>query len=264
MLLAHISDTHVSTRPDGGDAIQRCYEAVARLEALNPPPDAVVITGDLADNGTPEEYRIVGELLSRLPVPVHLLSGNHDDTANLVLSLGEHGFVGPSASTNGGCYYRADYPDLVLLCLDTSVPGEPYGCLGPEQLSWLDAELGRVDERCAFVALHHPPIRTGIGVMDGIMLRDADALAEVLNAHRPVLRVLAGHVHRAITGSFAGSTVTIAPSTYRQVQLDLDPDASTGAFVAEPPGILLHQVSGTDVVTHVLPVRHTSAPTGTI
>ncbi|MDN5853851.1 MAG: phosphodiesterase [Actinomycetia bacterium] len=264
MLLAHVSDTHVSTRPDGGDAIQRCLEAVARLEALSPAPDTVVVTGDLTDNGTAEEYRIVGELLSRLPMPVHVVPGNHDDAGQLVTSLGERGFVGSVTRTEDGCYYRVDAADLVLLCLDSSVSGEAYGTLGPEQLSWLDTELGRDDDRCRFVALHHPPIQTGIRVMDDIMLRDSDALADVMNRHRPVQRVLAGHVHRAITGTFAGSTVMIAPSTYRQVQLVLDSDASTGAFVAEPPGILLHQVSGSDVVSHLLPVRHTSAPSASI
>ncbi|HLR84432.1 MAG TPA: phosphodiesterase [Nocardioidaceae bacterium] len=264
MLLAHASDTHVSTRPDGGDAIQRCFEAVARLEALSPPPDAVVVTGDLTDNGTTEEYRIVGELLSRLPMPVHVVPGNHDDTTRLTRSLGRLGLVGAETSAEGDCCYRIDGADLVLLCLDSSVANEAYGFVGPRQLAWLDAELGRDDGRCTFVALHHPPIRTGIAVMDAIMLRDAEALAEVLNAHRPVQRVLAGHVHRAITGTLAGCTVTIAPSTYRQVQLDLDSDVSTGAFVAEPPGVLLHQISGSDVVSHVLPIRHTSAPLGSI
>ncbi|UYM07533.1 phosphodiesterase [Solicola gregarius] len=264
MLIAHLSDPHVSTRPDGGDAVTRFFEAVSRLEALRPLPDAVVVTGDLTDNGAPDEYVIVRGLLERLAMPVHVVPGNHDAAPELLSSLGGSGFASAALPEPDRCYYRVDHPEVSLICCDSSVPGEPYGMLGAAQLEWLDAELGGLDGRQVLVAMHHPPVRTGIGVMDEIMLRDADALASVLERHRPVQRILAGHVHRSITAGYAGAVVSIAPSTYRQVHLNLDPHADTGAFVAEPPGFLLHQVSGASAVTHLVPVRHTSQPAGQI
>lgn len=264
MLIAHLSDTHVSTRPAGGDAVQRCFEAVTRVEALRPVPDAVVITGDLTDNGAPDEYAIARTLLARLPMPVHVIPGNHDAVPALLGGFDGCGFAAPAPTEPERCYYRVDYPRVTLLCCDSSVAGEPYGMLGDAQLAWLDAELARAEGGVRFLAMHHPPVRTGIAVMDEIMLRDADALATVLARHSPVERVLAGHVHRPITADFTGAVVSIAPSTYRQVHLDLDPRADAGAFVAEPPGFLVHQISDSGTVTHLVPVRHTAQPMGRI
>jgi Icc protein len=62
---------------------------------------------------------------------------------------------------------------------------------------------------------------------------------------------------------FAGSLVTSAPSTYRQVNLDLDPSRPL-TFVDEPPGLLLHRLQGDRAVTHLLPVEHTGLPLGTL
>ena len=46
--------------------------------ALSPLPDLVLATGDLTDRGLREEYGLLGAILSRLPMPVLLLPGNHD------------------------------------------------------------------------------------------------------------------------------------------------------------------------------------------
>lgn len=189
--------------------------------------------------------------------------GNHDDAAVLLRELAPEGLA-TQAAEPGRCYYRADLPDAVLLCCDSSLPGRPYGQLGPTQLTWLAAELGRLEGRAAFVALHHPPVRTGIEAMDSIMLQDADELAAVLADHAAVRRVLCGHVHRSITATLAGKVVSIAPSTYRQVHLDLDPAAEHGAFVDEPPGFLVHRTVGAATVTHLVSVRHTGPPMGRI
>jgi len=73
-------------------------------------------------------------------------------------------------------------------------------------------------------------------------------------ATRPLARVLCGHVHRPVTTMFAGSLLTSAPSTYRQVFLDLRP-RQPGAFADEPAAFLLHHLNGDATVTHLVPVR---------
>ena len=81
--------------------------------------------------------------------------------------------------------------------------------------------------------------------------------------HWPAARILTGHLHRSSAAMFAGSLVTSAPSTYRQVNLDLDPSRPL-AFVDEPPGLLLHHLQGETAVTHLLPVDHAGPPLGTL
>ena len=82
MIIAQLSDFHA--RPPGvlayggldTNATMRC--AVAAAAALKPAPDCVVVTGDLADAGLPEEYGEVSAALAALPMPVYLIPGNHD------------------------------------------------------------------------------------------------------------------------------------------------------------------------------------------
>ncbi|MCT7922930.1 metallophosphoesterase, partial [Burkholderia pseudomallei] len=68
MLLAHISDLHIKRpgalayrRVDTAAHLARC---VARLNALEPRPDAVLVTGDLTDFGDDDEYAHLKALLA--------------------------------------------------------------------------------------------------------------------------------------------------------------------------------------------------------
>ena len=115
----------------------------------------------------------------------------------------------------------------------------------------------------ALVCLHHPPVAVGIPALDSIRLADAAALQDVLSRHRPPALILAGHVHRTITARFADTVVSVAPSTHRQVELNLRADRPTG-YVAEPTSILLHLLTKAGCVKHALPVGHTSAAFATV
>lgn len=266
MLVAQVSDTHITTGVLASEPAYRAFQALDRLKAMVPLPDCVVITGDLADRGLVSEYEAARDVLDLLEIPVHVMPGNHDDARIMLRVLADTGYVQASVEEPDRCYYRVDYPTLRLLCCDSSVPGRHEGKLGSRQLHWLAAELAEADrdDTPVVVAMHHPPVRSGIVTMDEIMLSDTADLAEVLQRHGPVQRVIVGHLHRSMTAMFAGTLVTSGPSTYRQVHLDLDP-RSSGSFVDEPPGILLHKLGGDEeAITHLLPVCHSGPPTGRI
>lgn len=269
MLIAHVSDIHITAGALASQPALGLHWALGRIRSLVPKPDCVVITGDLTDGGTSEEYAVLRPLLAKIEVPLHLIAGNHDNSPTLLREF--PAFVAAAAAEPDRAYYVVDYPTTRLVCCDSSVPGEDHGELGEQQLDWLDETLGD-DDRPTLVLVHHPPMRTGIAMMDRIGLRDADGFADVLQRHGHVVRVLTGHQHRVMLATVGGVPVTMAPSTCRQVNLDLRPDAP-GGFVAEPPGILLHwssdDVSRADRlgsgakehwVTHYLPTEHTGAP----
>src|SRR5207247_6993465 len=78
-LLAQLSDPHVRVgRGDDGPA-EALAAAVRAVAALAPLPQAVLVSGDIADHGEAREYERARELLAPLPMPVHVLAGNHDD-----------------------------------------------------------------------------------------------------------------------------------------------------------------------------------------
>lgn len=249
MLIAHLSDPHITTGPLAAAPAEGLYRALGRVLTLEPWPDCVVITGDLTDTGAPTEYAALRAVIGRFPLPLHLVAGNHDDPAALLAEF----------DTQRESHYRVDYPEASLLVCDSRTPGTAGGRLGAAQLSWLDAELSRRTEVPALVCLHHPPIDVGIPFMDGIRLADGDQFAAVIGRHRHVTRVLAGHLHRSVTAGFAGTTLTTAPSTYRQIDLCTRAEAPFG-YVHEPTGFLLHRLSGDSCVTHLVQVSHAATP----
>ncbi|QDQ10641.1 phosphodiesterase [Streptomyces spectabilis] len=252
--IAHLSDPHLTTGPLAGAPAEGLYRALGRVLTLAPQPDCVVITGDLVDRGTPEEYRVLREVIGRFPLPLHLVAGNHDDPKALLAEFAGTRFLGDEAQA----HYAVDYPAFTLVVLDSTVPHSPGGHLGVSQLEWLDGILARRPETPAVVCLHHPPIAVGIPFLDGMRLDDGEGLATALGRHGNIARVLAGHVHRPVTAAFAGSTLTTAPSTHLQSGLALNDGVPN--HLPEPTSFLLHVCSDLAWVTHTVPVSHAVAP----
>ncbi|GAA3481589.1 phosphodiesterase [Streptomyces yanii] len=252
--IAHLSDPHITTGPLAGPPAEGLHRALGRVLMLDPQPDCVVITGDLTDRGSPEEYRALREVIQRFPLPLHLAVGNHDDPTGLLAEFADTRFVGDGTQA----HYAVDYPAFTLVVLDSKVPHAPGGHLGASQLEWLDGILAHRPETPAVVCLHHPPIAVGIPFLDGMRLDDAEDLAAVLARHDNVARVLAGHVHRPITAAFAGSVLAAAPSTHLQSGLALR--GGVPNYLPEPTSFLLHLFSGSAWVTHTVPISHAMAP----
>jgi 3',5'-cyclic AMP phosphodiesterase CpdA len=226
-ILAQLSDPHIRVGPNDQGSAAALEAAVASVLALDPQPVAVLVTGDLADGSTPAEYARFAELVAPLPVPVHVIPGNHDQ---------ELEWEGPRAVDCGGL--------RVVLC-DTMRPGRDDGHL---DLDWLAAELA--PPAPTIVAMHHPPVPIGIGGLDAIGLPESDraGLTALLERSPHVLRVIAGHVHRTAFATLGGTPVVTCASTNLQARLELGSDGFT--IAPEPPAFLVH----TPAVAHVQPV----------
>jgi Icc protein len=257
MLIAHLSDSHIRLGPLAGETAAHLHRALGRALAIRPAPDCLVLTGDVVDNGDAEEYQAFLAIAAGYPLPIHLANGNHDDASTMVGVFGNTGYLGNADSA----YYLVDYSELRLVFLDSAVPGSMAGHLPDEQLQWLDGVLAERTDAPAFVCLHHPPIDVGMPFLDSIKLDNPEALRAVLTKHTHVQRILAGHVHRTVIGSFAGITVTIAPSTFRQAAIDLQMAGPSG-YVHEPPGFLLHLTGSDNCTTHLVPTMHAGGPVG--
>ena len=219
------------------------------MREIRPRPDAVLVTGDLADHARGHEYEQLVEMLAALEAPVHVLPGNHDDRR----ALSRH-FGVPDA---GGepVYHSVDLGALRLVLLDTTIPGEDSGALGPEQLEWLDAELAAAPDTLTLVALHHPPLVTGMALWDAIGLapEDRDGLGAVVDRHQQVRCLVGGHFHRTISGELAGRRVLAVPSTYAQSRLDFTLDQLE--LAEQPAAFALHTVLDGELVSHIQTVR---------
>jgi 3',5'-cyclic-AMP phosphodiesterase len=253
MLLAQISDLHIKRpgglayrRVDTAAYLERCID---RLNAITPRPDAVVMTGDLVDQGEPEQYEYLKQLLAKLDIPYYLLVGNHDDRQALRDAFKDRAEL----HANGEfIQYTADIGPLRLIALDSMVPRQSAGLLCDARLAWLDQQLHASTDKPVIVALHHPPFVSGIGHMDELRLDPSSAakLESLIRKHPNVERVICGHVHRPMFVRFGGTIASAVPAPAHQVALDLRDDAPS-AFVMEPPAFALHRYDSVDgLITH--------------
>src|SRR5947199_1638425 len=183
-LLVQLSDPHIGATWADGDPVAGLRAAVESVRRLPDAPDAVLMSGDLANNAADAEYELVHELLGQLGAPAYVLPGNHDDRDTLRRNFDLPGAVGTPVQ------YAVELGPLRLVVLDSTRPGEVPGELDADRLSWLDAELAGAPDRPTLIALHHPPVSTGIPAWDelGLPATERPALGAVLGRHPPVRR----------------------------------------------------------------------------
>jgi len=85
MIIAQISDTHIALdSPDADQRIRDFALTIADINALDPAPDVIIHTGDIAHNGRRDEYAQAVNMLANARAPVYVLAGNKDNRANFV------------------------------------------------------------------------------------------------------------------------------------------------------------------------------------
>ena len=132
--LLHLSDPHLLGGPqplhgavDSDALLRQLFEEV---HASGARPEAVIFTGDLADQGEPEAYAklraIVEPACRAMGARVIWAMGNHDDRANFRAGLLDQ--PGDDAPVDHSYYVNG----LRIITLDTSVPGFHHGELSQD------------------------------------------------------------------------------------------------------------------------------------
>jgi 3',5'-cyclic-AMP phosphodiesterase len=262
MLIAQISDTHIT--PPGQrlagrlDSATQLACAVRTIQALDVAPDCVLATGDLTDRGETEAYVVLRGTLAALPMPVYAIPGNHDRREPMRQAFGDCAWM-PSKIGAPLCY-EVHLGELALIALDTLVEGEDHGMLGEAQLGWLEERLLAASPRPVIVMLHHPPVDSGIAIMDAMKLRDSERFGDIVSRHRNIERILCGHLHRSMHLRWRGTVVSVPSSTVEQVRLTFTSDAPL-ATLQEPPGLQLHYwLPNEGLVTHNVPIGDFAGP----
>lgn len=182
LVYAHIGDLHL-TEPDAENA-RDLAAIVAEIGQLGDGLDFVFVPGDNADNGRPGQYALARRLLAPLPVPCHVITGDHDmESGSLDAFYAEMGADRlPKA---------LDVAGVRCLFLDICGPGGggPDFRLGAAQHRWLLDELraaAAAARRCAIFMHSYPADLRGEG--------ETQVINEAFAA-REVLLVDMGHTH---------------------------------------------------------------------
>ncbi len=198
--LLHLSDTHLhapgaATLHPEIDTRARLVEVVARVRAYGP-FDAVVVTGDVCDDGSEAAATAVREVIEGLAPVVLAVPGNHDLTGPVRAVFGEP---------------RAETGPWLIVGIETQVEGEVAG-VG----DGVAPALAGIGDRPAVLLMHHPV--ESRSTHEWFALDGRDAALAAIEAHAAPLVVLSGHTHEPYAARRGSAHLLGAPATYYSIR----------------------------------------------
>lgn len=259
-VIAHISDTHLLA---GGRALYGAVDtdpplirALDQLHRSNLPIEAIVFTGDLADLAERDAYvrlrSIVEPAAARIGAKIVWVMGNHDERPAYSEGLFGEASTAPQDRVEliGG---------LRIISLDSTVPGYHHGELADSQLDWLRDVLAEPAADGTLLALHHPPLPSPVEIMAILELQQMHRLADVVRG-TDVRGILAGHLHHAMSGMFAGIPVSVAAATCYTIDASAPAGSLLGVDGAQ--SVNLVHVYDDQILHTVVPVNETRPVSG--
>ena len=261
MLIAQISDLHISVEGKKAYGIAPMSENLARcidhINQLEPRPDLVLVTGDITNSGALAEAEHAAQLLAKLELPYYIIPGNHDDGSHLRTAFSQEAC--PSASEQF-IYYVIERPDLRLIAMDTTKPGEPGGRICTNRAAWLNKSLSQAPSQPTLIFMHHPPLRFGVLETDEDGFEGADLLADVVSKYTNVERIICGHIHLQAFAKWSGTVVSTAASMGMQLMLDLTLRQPSQFFLDDPAFQLHYWSPDKNLISHNVRVGEREGP----
>ena len=191
--MIHMSDLHLTKdgRPiwetNTMEHFNQSIEIIHDMQNI----DAILVTGDISDDGSEWTYQYAERLFSSLGIPTLCCPGNHD-SLKMMLEGYQPSFyqVLPSSRKIEGW-------KIVMLNSVTPADEDPNqnkarGFLSEESLSYIKQELK--EGLPTILALHHPPLEPG-GWLNRKLLENREAFNQTIDSYPNVRLVLYGHIH---------------------------------------------------------------------
>ncbi len=233
------------------DVWERLRACFAHMRRNHPDASCLVLLGDLAHEAEPAVYERLALEAAELDMPVAAVPGNHDDADAMAC-------IFPAASPEEGLLQGIflpqvlTFPECRLLFAHSSRKGRDYGFLDGEDAARLKRALREAQDGAGcgniLLFLHHPPLKSGIPVMDSLRLTESAVLyeaAQAVNALKgPRLVLICGHLHRTVMGLWHGLPVITARGIMPEVSFS-QPKGVNGIVGRDTPpsyGVLLLDV----------------------
>ncbi|MFB9768827.1 metallophosphoesterase family protein [Lactiplantibacillus modestisalitolerans] len=195
--VVQISDLHLT--PHGQvpvhhqqlDPWAKLANIIADMRQLPYEPDLIVLSGDLIQAGTADDYQRLHALVRTMKLTfnchVRVILGNHDS---------RKAFYEGYLPANPGPHYanRMRIGNNDFYFLDSKVTGYEAGWLDISQLQWLGKRLRQAPTKRAFIFLHHPLDGPALTNLRYTILQNTPALLSVLRGHN-IGGVFTGHLH---------------------------------------------------------------------
>ena len=192
-------------------------------------PDAILATGDIAQEAHPTTYAtFLAAVRARFDAPLLCVPGNHDSEPMLSSCLPVDPVTLASDEGDAPSGWR-------LVGIDTHIEGETAGRTGGAVRARLAREIGAADEH-VLVAGHHAPIPIGADWLDVHRIEDGEELLACLGPHgsngSQVRAYVFGHVHQAVDEVRGPLRLLASPSTCFQFM----PKSAGFGVDDKPPG----------------------------
>ena len=177
----HFGDLHVD-EADGYEGLSRFSALIGSArDRVSDAIDFALLPGDNANHGTQDQYARIAAAMTALPLPWHVLAGDHDfEPGDLIAMRAITSRMAPYAETISG--YRCLFLDIV-----SAGKGGPDFRIDSDQRAWIERELS-----AATVA--GEPVVVFMHAYPGDLRDDPDGIAGLFAAHR-VAFVDTGHTH---------------------------------------------------------------------
>jgi Icc protein len=208
--VAQITDIHlqaeIGSKLHGVDTAVTLGEVIAAIGKLSPAPDLLIVTGDLAEDGSKVTYRRLHEILAATGLPVYVLAGNHDDIDEMQRSL-----------VGGNIFFQSmlKLDEWAFLFVNSKVNRESFGGIDASEWLLLESNLNSVEDQSVLLALHHSPM--AICSSAGCQLKNAEEFTRLVESFPRVKAVIGGHTHTAAEKKNKSHTQFTSPSSFAQV-----------------------------------------------
>ncbi len=231
-----VTDCHLFASPEGELRNMRTLDtlnAVLAQASLEARPDAILATGDIAQQAHPATYAtFLAAVRARFDAPLVCVPGNHDSEPMLSSALPAVPVTLPLAGYGDGSEAANRWR---IVGIDTHIEGETGGRAGSSVRARLAREIGEASEH-VLVAGHHAPIPIGTDWLDVHRIEDGDELLACLGAQgpsdSPVRAYVFGHVHQAVDAERGSLRLLASPSTCFQ----FTPKSAGFGVDDKPPG----------------------------
>jgi len=225
--ILQISDMHLFATIEqqlvGVNTEQSFLSVLDLAQQASWPPDLILLTGDLSQDGSSASYERLIKHLAVLNIPCYVLPGNHDTPEKL----------NDIFNTSPVLYQPfVHHQQWLFAFLDSETPNEEGGTLKEQEITRLREEIENNPDKHVLICLHHQLIPVGSEWLDSMTVANPNSLLQVIQVNPSVKGIIHGHVHQEFSGIVDHCPIYASPSTCFQFK----PSSKEFAIDDAPPG----------------------------
>ncbi|MDA8981202.1 metallophosphoesterase [Candidatus Thioglobus sp.] len=199
-----ISDCHIDDEKNvwGTDSKKNLSTIVKSISNRN--YNALIISGDLAHNGTASSYSTLKDIIQPISDNLVILPGNHDNKLNLFSAFSEHYLP------------KLTIADWEIISIDSVQENKTSGFLNKAKLELLTKKILSSTQKFIVLCLHHPPISMESDWDDKKSLENSDDFFHTIDKFSKIKAVIWGHAHQSSEFNRNNVKLFSCPSTTLQ------------------------------------------------